>query len=192
MGTLKRMKWLPSKILEEIYYATIIPKATYCISIWGNCSETTLSLLEDNHARAVRSIYTLLSNLSNEESLERANWQPFSYLYKWRLLTLMQQVYHGTSDKSITQMFQKKDPEKLRTRSQMQFDMKWYNTSTRRDSFICKTASIWNYIPDQIKNTELTQTFKPNLKAVYQIRIGFTFQKGLTGFLSKKKEFTYH
>ena len=112
LGALKRMRRLPTKVLEEIYYTKIIAKTKYCISVWGNCSEATFNMAEDNHAGAARLIHNLLRNLSNEESLARANWQPTSFLYKRRLLTLMHQIYHGTADKSIAQMFQKKDPEK--------------------------------------------------------------------------------
>eukprot|EP00795_Rhopilema_esculentum_P003498 gene3498-1881_t len=78
LGALKRMRRLPSKVLEEIYYTTIIARTTYCISVWGNCSEATFIMLEDNHARAARLIHNLPRNLSNEESLARANWQPIS------------------------------------------------------------------------------------------------------------------
>ena len=59
LGALKRMRCLPTKVLEEIYYTTIIAKTTYCISVWGNCSEATFNMLEDNHARAARLIHNL-------------------------------------------------------------------------------------------------------------------------------------
>ena len=130
LGALKRMRRLPTNVLEEIYYTTIIAKTTYCISVWGNCSEATFNMLEDNHARAARLIHNLPQNLSNEESLAIADWQPISFLYKRRLLKLMHQIYHGTADKSIAQMFQKKDPEKQRTRNKLQFEVKRYNTKT--------------------------------------------------------------
>ena len=192
LGALKRMRRLPTKVLEEIYYTTIIAKTTYCISVWGNCSEATFNMLEDNHARAARLIHNLPRNLSNEESLARANWQPISFLYKRRLLTLMHQIYHGTADKSIAQMFQKKDPEKQRTRNKLQFEVKRYNTKTGRNSFTYKATMIWNSIPDQIKEAENVQNFKTRLKQVRQTINNFTFQKGLTGFLNKENDFKYY
>ena len=63
LGELKRMKSLPSKVLEEIYYTTIIAQTTYCISVWGNCSEAKFNMLEVNHARAARLIHNLPQNL---------------------------------------------------------------------------------------------------------------------------------
>ena len=114
-------------------------------------------MLEDNNARAVRLIYKLPRNLSNEESLARANWQPVSFLYKRKLLTLM---HHGTADKSITQMLKKKNPGKQRTRNIMQFDVKRYNREAGRNSFTFKAAMIWNSILDQIIDAKNTQIFK--------------------------------
>ena len=62
LGALKRMKWLPSKVLEDIYYITIIAKTTYCISVWGNCFESTFDMLEDNNARSAGLIHNLPPN----------------------------------------------------------------------------------------------------------------------------------
>ena len=72
----------------------------------------------------------------------------------------MHQIYHGTADKSIAQMFQKKDPIKQRTRNKLQFEVKRYNTEAGRNSFTYKAAMIWNSIPDQIKGAENVKTFK--------------------------------
>ena len=149
-------------------------------------------MLDDNHARAARLMHNLPRNLSNEESLARANWQPISFLYKRRLLTLMHRIYHGTAEKSIAQMLQKKDSEKQRTTNKLQFEVKRCNTKAGRNSFTYKATMIWNSIPDQIKNAENGQNFKTRFKDVRQTINDFTFQKGLTGFLNKDNDFKYY
>ena len=55
---MKRMKYLPVKTLQEIYFKTIIPSLTYCILIWGNCSTALFSSLDWIHSRAARIILT--------------------------------------------------------------------------------------------------------------------------------------
>jgi len=35
---LKKLKGLPSSVLQEIYFKEIVPSITYCIAIWGSCS----------------------------------------------------------------------------------------------------------------------------------------------------------
>ena len=81
LGALSRMRCLPSEVIEETYYITIIARTTHCISSRGKCSAATFNMLEDNHARAARLIHNLPRDLSNEESLGRTNWQPISFLY---------------------------------------------------------------------------------------------------------------
>ena len=142
LGALKRMRCLPTKVLEEIYYTTTIARATYCISVWGNCFEATFNMLDDNHARAARLIHNLPQNLSNEESLARENWQPISFLCKQRLLTLMHQIYHGTAEKSIAQMLQKKDPEKQREQK-TNYSLKWKDTIQGLGEIVSHTRQQW-------------------------------------------------
>ena len=104
----------------------------------------------------------------------------------------MHPIYHGTADKSIAQMFQKKDSEKQRTRNKLQFEVKRYNTKTGRNSFTYKATMIWTSIPDQIKDAENAQNFKKRLKNVRQTINDFTIQKGLTGLVNKDNDFKYY
>ena len=49
VGALKRMRQLPPKIFEEIYFKSIIPAVIYCILVWGNCSSALLNSLNPIH-----------------------------------------------------------------------------------------------------------------------------------------------
>ena len=51
------MRQLPPKVLEEIYFKSIIPAVIYCILVWGNCSSALLNSLNPIHDRAARLIY---------------------------------------------------------------------------------------------------------------------------------------
>ena len=69
------MKYLPKKVLEELYYKTVTPSVAYCISVWGNCSTSLFQNIEEIDARAARVIYDLPSQTSVEDSLMHARWQ---------------------------------------------------------------------------------------------------------------------
>ena len=69
VGALKRMRILPKKVLEEIYFKTIIPSVTYGISVWGNCSPSALNSLHHIHARAARIVNNLNSTMADETCL---------------------------------------------------------------------------------------------------------------------------
>ena len=45
------MKQLPPKVLEEIYFKSIIPAVIYGIVVWGNCSSAMPNSLNHIHER---------------------------------------------------------------------------------------------------------------------------------------------
>ena len=58
---LKRMKTFDRSTLESLYFKTILPSTTYCISLW--VSSHLLSELEDSHIRAARLIHNLVKSI---------------------------------------------------------------------------------------------------------------------------------
>ena len=107
VGALKRMRILPKKVLEEIYFKTIIPSVTYGISVWGNCSPSALNSLQHIHARAARIVNNLNSTMADDTCLMKSDWLPISYFYKKSVLLLMHKVYYETTTQSICELFSK-------------------------------------------------------------------------------------
>lgn len=69
VGALRRTSYLPKLTLEEIYFKTIIPSITYGISVWGNCSQSSLNSLDHIHARACHIINRLPSSQESSSCL---------------------------------------------------------------------------------------------------------------------------
>ena len=84
---LKRFIYLPRTVQEQIFYKTVITAITYCIAVWGTASDSHMDELDTLHAKAAKIIYNIKENSSDEEVLQKANWESISYLYKRRLLT---------------------------------------------------------------------------------------------------------
>ena len=57
VGALKRMKKLPVKVLEEIYFKSVVSAVTYGNVVWGNCSYYIMDSLNPVQARAARVIH---------------------------------------------------------------------------------------------------------------------------------------
>ena len=72
---LKRLRVLPRRVLEAIYFRSIVPSVTYGVLVWGTC---TLSLLCDFEL-----IYL------GAATLKRIHWQPLTNVYKLKLTSLM-------------------------------------------------------------------------------------------------------
>ena len=62
INMLKRIRNLPFKLLENIYFKTIIPHVTFSISVWGSCSLITFAEIDRLHLRAAKIIHSLPKN----------------------------------------------------------------------------------------------------------------------------------
>ena len=72
---LKRLRVLPRRVLEAIYFRSIVPSVTYGVLVWGTCTLSLLCDVELIHLRAA--------------TLKRIHWQPLTNVYKLKLTSLM-------------------------------------------------------------------------------------------------------
>jgi len=83
---LKKIQHLPSKLLQDVYFKTIIPYVTFSISAWGSCSPDTSVEIEGLYLRAAKIIHSLPKNIMNCDLLQpRVQWQSLGCIYKRRL-----------------------------------------------------------------------------------------------------------
>ena len=187
---LKSMRYLKRQILEDLYYKTIIPATTYCISIWGTCGEQLFNQLEKTHIRAARIIHGIKGKYNNEEILRIANWDPLSYIYKRRLLTIMQQVNLEKVIPTIGQLFSKKEGQRYELRRKTAFKIPSFRTDIGRNTVAFRGPIIWNSLPEDLK-LKTVENFKVHLKKQRTHINNFNFIKG-TGHLSfKDRNFVY-
>ena len=75
------------KLLEDIYFKTIIPHVTFSISVWGSCSPAIFAEIDQLHlhVRAAKIIDSLPKNIMECDILQRVHWQSLGYIYKCRL-----------------------------------------------------------------------------------------------------------
>ena len=62
INMLKRIRHLPSKLLEDVYFKAIIPHVTFSISVWGSYSVTNFAEIDRLHLRAAKIIHCLPKN----------------------------------------------------------------------------------------------------------------------------------
>ena len=70
IAVLRRIKFLPSSILQTIYFRTVLPSVLYGILVWGSCSPALMDDLERAHIRASKLIFKLSRN-SNADQLNK-------------------------------------------------------------------------------------------------------------------------
>ena len=82
MAVLRTIKFLPSSILQTIYFRTVLPSVLYGILVWGSCSPALIDDLERAHIRA----YKLIRNSKADQLNKLKDWNNLSLFYTQRLL----------------------------------------------------------------------------------------------------------
>ena len=62
VSQLKRMRFLPVKVQEEIYFKTIITAVAYALTVWGTYPLPLFNDLEKIHVRAAKIIHQIPSH----------------------------------------------------------------------------------------------------------------------------------
>ena len=184
------MRIFPKKVLEEIYFKSIIPSVTYGISVWGNCSPSALDSLNHIHARAARIVNNLDSTMADDTCLMKSDWLAISYFYKKSVLFLLHKVYYGTTTQSICELFSKRISSRS-SRVPNQFNIIRFRSETGRNSLRYRGPVIWNFVNRLVKVPESFYSFKQILRKHVKIIDNFSFDKEATVVANKKDHFIY-
>ena len=171
-----RLKYLPSQVLEDIYYKTIIPAAIFCISVWGNCSKTTLSKIERKHIRGAKIIYRLPRHVENEHVLAAAKWQSNSYIQHRRVAIEMHKVIFDEKSRISMQYHQRRKVG----RNGEHFEITRVRTEVGRHSLGYRGPVVWNALSTNLKEERNLKTFKRRLKSNLKTLKLVNFAKGTT------------
>ena len=83
LNLLKRSRFLPNEVLNQLYFKVILPSITYGLVFRGGCScMDTFNFIEALHCRAARIIYNLPKDLPSNEVLNSTNWETIFSHYK--------------------------------------------------------------------------------------------------------------
>ena len=77
-----KMKSLPSKVLESLYFRGILPSSIYGIAVWESCSPALMEELERVHRRAARIIHKIPRTCPDSKILKIAKWKSAAHMYK--------------------------------------------------------------------------------------------------------------
>ena len=185
VAQLKRLSFLPRKVLEEIYYKSVIACVVYAISVWGTCSKATFNELEKIHERAARLIYNIPAA---RDPLSSANWKSLSYIYKRRLSLVMHDIYYENAPKELTEMFQKQHTQ--RGRNQHNLVIQRPRSEHGRNSLIYRGPLTWNLLSPEAKSCHNRGTFSRKLKDCKLDNISYCKEASIG--TNKDKDYIYY
>ena len=78
---LKKLRFLPRRMLQDFYLKVIFPSMNYGLILWGACcNSNNLDFLERLHCRVARIIFNLLKDMASHGVLEHAEYSLFVFI----------------------------------------------------------------------------------------------------------------
>ena len=158
LSMLKKSKCLPTKVLEEIDFKTVIPTTIYAITVWGTCASSKLQKVENQHIRAARLIKNIPRTVDSNKVLEMACWKNLGYMYNRKVATEMYKIIKGKGELALKDQFTM--PQYKRNRLQG----KRPRSEFERNTLSFRGPVLWNTLPETVKEAKKIKNFKYKLK----------------------------
>ena len=95
LGLLKKSRFLPRNVRQDLYFKVILPSVTYGLILWGSCCNYDLfQSLERPHCRAARLIFNLPKDRATVDVLQWAQWATLSIYYKSAIFICFHKALH--------------------------------------------------------------------------------------------------
>ena len=160
---------LSLKLLLTLYNTMIYPYLTYCNVIWANTYSTRLRSIFMLQKKIVRII-----TFSNYTEESRPLFKSLKILDIYELNTYLTGIfmywyYHGNLPAYFINFFvQNESIHSYGTRSATKIHIEFKRTNYAKFSLKYKGATMWNSLPDDIKNIDSFNRFKKGLKLYIQ------------------------
>ena len=165
IGILFKLRdYLPLSALLMLYNSLIVPHLTYCITVWGNCSQTKLDSLIKLQKKAIRictGSHYLAHSAPLFKKVKTLNFQDL-LLYYTAILGCF--YFQNILPPNIIQMFRiNSSIHQYDTRISNSFHLFKVNSNLTKNSVRFNFPVIWNSIPDNIKSLQYLNMFKKSL-----------------------------
>ena len=108
LGLLKKSRFLPRTVRQDLYFKVILASVTYGLILWGSCSNSDLfQSLERLHCRAARDIFNLPKDMASVV-LQRAQWPTLSIYYKLAIFICFYKAFHDRLPVTLIDLIFKK------------------------------------------------------------------------------------
>ena len=158
-------KFLSVEAKLTIFRTFIVSNLEYCKVVWNFCSKTDANKLEKLQERALRIVLSDYSSSYNT-LLEKSKTKT---LLEGRLQATVTEIFksqRGLTPTYISQMFNKTDTGYLSHRKYQLSLFRRRTTAYGLKSFSHYGATLWNHLPNNIKELESVDQFKKGIKAI--------------------------
>ena len=109
LGLLKKSRFLPRNVRQDLYFKVILPSVAYGLKLWGSCYNSNLfQSVERLYCRAARLIFNLPKDMASAEVLQRAQWPTLSIYHKSAIFICFHKAFHDRLPVTLIDLISKK------------------------------------------------------------------------------------
>ena len=106
LGFLKyAKKLLPKHTLSQMYRGVVEPHFCYCCSVWGNCGDSRLSMLQNLQNRAARTVTNSSYDAPAANLIEELKWPTVHDMIKQETATIVCKSISGLAPTYLSILF---------------------------------------------------------------------------------------
>ena len=160
-------KILPKNILSKIYFSCIQPHIDYGCTVWGNTSVLNMQnvqRLQNTAARIILKQYDYI-NYRGSDLVKELGWKNFNDRCNFLTAKLMFKCLHGKAPHYLEDnidMLCDIMPFNSRSKYTMDLLIPHHNSEQFKTSFRYRGATIWNSLPECVKECSSQLSFKYN------------------------------
>ena len=169
LGFLKyAKKLLPKHTLSQMYRGIVKPHFRYCCSVWGNCGDSRLSMLQKLQNRAARIVTNSSYNAPAANLIEELKWPTVHDMIKQETATIVFKSISGLSPTYLSTLFTRNSTRDIVNLRNCETDLlaPQMKTSNGQKAFSFRGAKVWNGLKHEVKLAPSLSTFKCGLKFI--------------------------
>ena len=152
LGLLKKSRFLPRSVRQDLYFKVILPSVTYGLILWCSCCNSALfQSLERLHCRAARLILNLPKDKAYAEVLQRDQWPTLSIYHKSAIFICFHKAFHDRLPFTLIDLISKKRATNYSTRTCASLIVQRFNTRYMKDSVAFRGSILWNAVTDSCR-----------------------------------------
>ena len=160
---LKHIKeYVDKEILLAVYNAIIQPYFSYCCEVWNVLGETQSMRLQKLHNRAARIIARVPNEVDQQTVLSILGWEPLEQQRKKAKAKMMFKTLNNMGPNSLKKLFifEREILNHSLRGTSSSIRLPKPNTNNMKKSFMYDGASIWNSLPENIRESKSISCFK--------------------------------
>ena len=164
IGILHRVKpFLTIDLSKTMFNAIVLPHFTHCDIIWASSDETNISRLQKLQNTCARVILNENRRSHVQLMLDSLSWMPIIDLNKYHTLVAVYKCTHGLVPNYLHNTFMQ--ISRIHSYSTRQANLAHLYTrkpklTKFKQSFTYRGVTLWNELPEHIRNTESLNYFK--------------------------------